>query len=202
MYRSKNGLQQFKDIATSTLSAKGTNSLSKMQLKALSESKALLPHEKKDILLMSLGYKLSIEIEILSLQQNRVTDKKDIEVLLKILPFPYYLDSFSAKRNNKRVQIEWFQVSLNEKVNYFMKNYAENLSVMELGIIYGYPMEGIRAFYGLIDIYDGNNNTPNSASPNRKFSKDFYAREIRYEKKILLQLRKEFPDLMKQIESF
>ena len=165
MFRTSNirGQKRFLTLRKAKVSKNANIKLSKKQLTLIENSTILTLGEKIELLLVSLGNKLTTEIfqtiEYLSNKSNNLEIPKkesldQIEKLLKQLPFIYFKDHLPNKKNRQTGKLEnftWFQASVNEAVVQFMKKYPDDLTEFEEGILYGFPLSAIRAFSGLIE---------------------------------------------------
>lgn len=162
MFRTHNkrGLDRFVNIRNLKKGGEGKLTLTKDQLVLIEKTRYLSAGEKIELLLVSIGHHLTSEIfqkirYDKGVKNNSHPVKDDIEKLKSLfdeLPFPYFIDSkLSIKKNGEKEKFTWFQVSINQKVDHFMKNYKNDMTEFEEGVLYGFPLSAIRAFAGLIN---------------------------------------------------
>ena len=165
MFRTHNlrGRRRFVALRKAKNSKKAYIKLNKKQLNLIENTKVLSLSEKIELLLVSLGNKLTTELyeninysknNSAKLAQPNKNDLKNKKKLLEQLPFIYYQDFLPNKKNKQTGQLEnftWFQVSVNKTVARFLMRYPDDLTEFEEGILYGFPLSAIRAFSGLIE---------------------------------------------------
>jgi hypothetical protein len=168
----------------------GKVQLNPEQLKLIESSQAITLGEKIELLLVSLGNKLTTELYMKisfergkdsQLEEPNPAKVEQISKLLQKLPFEYFQDhQIQKNRQTQHPQnFTWFQVSVNEAVSHFMKDYPDDLTEFEEGILYGFPLSAIRAYTGLIT-EDHTKNTPASYYLAGVCSKDFWQDEQEY----------------------
>jgi len=205
------GRQRFLELRDAKLDKKGFVVLNKNQIKLIENTSLLSLGEKIELLLLSLGNKLTTElftkIRYVNFESKKIEEpsKKDIaqlEEILKQLPFAYYKDSLPNKKNRlvgKHQNFTWFQVSINEATSEFMEKYPNELTEFEEGVLYGFPLSAIRAFSGLIKATSADL-TPASYYLAGVCSKDFLKDEQEYYQKWWNKLRNLSPKIIKQAE--
>lgn len=163
MFKSVGGIERLKGMLQTKLDGQATQPLSPSQLSTIENTELLKVGEKIDLVLISLGYKLTSEIldcieyyydEKEQVEQPTQQTIQALDAFFSQLPFPYFIDSLQkADRNTGKEKLTtWFQVCVNERVAHFMKQYAHTLTEIEDGVLYGYPLSAIRAFAQLIDV--------------------------------------------------
>ena len=212
MFRTSNnrGHQRFDDLRSHKYDKAGKFSLSKKQLQLIEDSEILSLAEKIELLLVALGNKLTAELYMLINYQYSNVEKKELadqskldelEALLKELPFVYYQDTLLKKNRftGKMQEWKWFQVSVNEAVSHFMKDYPDDLTEFEEGVLYGFPLSAIRAFSGLIQM---KHDKPSAASYYLAgvCSADFWQDEQDYYQLWWERLRKLSPKIVQEAE--
>lgn len=186
--------------------------LSHSTLRRIEQTTLLSHSEKIEILLVSLGYKLTTEIgqqityHWSSTRQLEVPilNVRKIETLLRTLPFPFFRTQ-TIKLNRRSQQMKkfiWFHLSVNTQVAYFLKKYGPTLSDVDDGLLYGYPPSAVRAYHGLIDrkIIE-----PKSAYQYflaGVYSKQFYREELEYYKRQWGLLKKISPRIIQEAEDY
>lgn len=177
--------------------------LSHQQIKLIENSQVLSLGEKIELLLLSLGNKLTTEIYFEVKYEWSERDQKDvpsaktlneITSLLEKLPFFYFRDTLLKKNRQTGHQenFTWFQVSINEAVTSFMRNFPDDLTEFEEGVLYGFPLSAIRAYAGLITPkYD--KSTPAVYYLSGVCSEEFWEDEVKYYEKWWAKLRKLSP---------
>ncbi|MFA5967141.1 MAG: hypothetical protein WC805_01305 [Patescibacteria group bacterium] len=113
--------------------------LTTKKIRLIEDSIILTLPEKKELLLMLLGYKFTIELKF--------SEKKEKTELLLKLGLPFHVES---RIHSKKGKIKWLQVSANERIDRFVNKYATSMSSMEAGLLYGYPFSAVLAFMDLI----------------------------------------------------
>lgn len=212
MFRTSNlrGQQRFNDLRHAQLNKRSTLPLTKKQIALIEDSPWLTLGEKIELLLVSLGNKLTTEIFMkvrytydsgLNKDLPNQSDLEAIEALLQQLPFIYFKDNLTRKNKNTGHTEDfcWFQVSVNQAVAHFMKEYPDDLTEFEEGVLYGFPLSAIRAFAGLID---ASHEHPNPATHFLAgwCSKDFWQDEQDYYHLWWERLRKLSPEVVRQAE--
>ena len=194
MFRTSNtrGKQRFNFFQSFAGTKNDKLKLTKNQIKLIEDSNAIILAEKIELLLVSLGNKLTTELYMKVQQGYKWSDKEQKEIpnqkdlkaitqLLDQLPFKYFEDTLpkNNRQNGKLQKFVWYQVSVNEAVSHFMKEYADDLTEFEEGVLYGFPLSAIRAFSGLIK---PNHDKPTAASVNLAgvCSADFWEDEQEY----------------------
>ena len=212
MFRTSNsrGQQRFDDFRLSHYNKTAKLTLSKKQVAEIEKTSALTIGDKVELLLIALGNKLTGEMymkvhyewnETEQLELPNSNELAAIESLLKNLPFIYFQDTLPMKnrQNGKMQRFVWFQVSVNEAVSHFMKNYANDLTEFEEGVLYGFPLSAIRAFSRLIE---ARHDKPNAATYYLSgfCSADFWEDEQEYYKLWWERLRKLSPKIVAEAE--
>lgn len=164
MFRTSNirGENRFKFLNELQTDKKTKVALTPKQIHLIEECNALSLNEKIELLLLSLGNKLTVELYSKieyswnEGQQAELPDKstfKKIQRLLNQLPFEFFMDTLPKKnrQNGHPQKFSWWQVSINPAVSSFMKNFSDDLTEFEEGVLYGYPLSAIRAYAGLIE---------------------------------------------------
>jgi hypothetical protein len=142
------------------------------QISLIETANVLTLAERIELFLVALGNKLTTELYmnvnyVLDHKKNtevpNQTNLESIEELLNQLPFFYYQDHLPKKnpQNGQNQDFTWYQVSVNRAVSEFMKQYPDDLTEFEEGVLYGYPLSAIRAYSGLIT---PKHNKPTAAS--------------------------------------
>lgn len=205
------GLQRFSSLRKIKTSKQGSINLTKFQINLIESSTIISLAEKIELFLLSLGNKLTTELYMRVEYNWSIKDKKEIannkdllnlENLLSQLPFEYFKDSLSKKnrQNGKQQKFIWYQVSINKTVYKFMKNYPDDMTEFEEGILYGFPLSAIRAFAGLIK-ENRPNHTPENYYLAGVCSADFIDDEQEYYQKWWKRLAKLSPKTIKKAES-
>lgn len=211
MFKSKGGIERLQDITSIQGSQNSTVPLKTAQIKIIENSSALSLTEKLDLLAISLGLKLTTEVFKNIKYKYNPKDQKELALnktvvqvknALEKLPFPHFEDTITKKsrQTGHLREYRWLQVCINEKVLYLMKRYAEDLTEMELGLLYGFPHSAILAFSGLI-----NPEKPKPKSSAEHFfmgvpSKDFRLEERNFYSIWWKKLKKLSPRLIKVAE--
>lgn len=161
MLKTKGGMEKLADLLAFQGGSDMIVTLDDSQIKLIEQSQILDTIEKVEILCVSMGCKLTCEVfgkidyrYDVDTQQEVVEQSSidEIEKLLGRLPLKFYIDTVTKlnRKNNLLRTYKWFQVSINDKVDYFMRNYSEILTPIEQGVLYGYPPTAILAYNGLI----------------------------------------------------
>jgi len=163
MFKSWGGIERHKKMLGVNLDGSATIDLASSQLQIIEDTELLRLGEKIELVLVSMGYKLTTEIfDTITYHFNELENREEpnkepldnLDTLFSQMPFPYFIDSLQKpdRKTGVMKQYTWFQVCVNERVKFFMKNFANTLTEMEDGILYGYPISAIRAFARLTDV--------------------------------------------------
>jgi hypothetical protein len=158
-------LDRFLYTRSLTDTGNATLNFTSEQMRLLETTNLFSIGEKIELFLVSTGDKLTTEIDknityissaadsnLLTPNMMNVTQ---IQKFLGNFPFAFHKKSRLQTKNGTKKRLTWFQVSLNNRVDAFMKKYSTSCSEMEDGILYGFPLSAIRAFAGFIDITEG-----------------------------------------------
>lgn len=212
MFRTSNvrGQRRYDQLHLLKQATQGQVQLLPQQVKSIEETDYLTLGEKIELLLVALGNKLTTELYLtIQYELNKTTDQyearpqdlKNIQELLSQLPFIYFQDSLAKKNRHagKPEKFTWFQVSVNEAVNTFMRDFPDDLTEYEEGVLYGFPLSAIRAYSGLI--------TPSYDKPTAASyflggvgSQDFQADELAYYDLWWNRLRRLSPRIIQEAE--
>lgn len=179
MFRTSNirGQQRFDNLRLKNFNRRAKIDLTPNQITLIENAECFTLGEKIELFLVALGNKLTTEVfqtiryhSPENEQRNDNLPTKPLEedistltVILQQLPFIWFQDfKVAEKPDTKHAErFTWFQVSLNEAVNYFMQQYPDDLTEFEEGVLYGYPLSAIRSFSRLIE---SKHDTPNAAT--------------------------------------
>lgn len=163
MFRTSNtrGQTRFDFIEKLRVNKTGRLSLTPNQVSLIENTAILTLAEKIELFLTALGNKLTTELymnvkyEWDPRKSMEIPDKNDLESIKKLLdqlPFTYFKDHLlkTNRQNGNAQNFTWYQVSVNKAVSDFMKQYPDDLTEFEEGVLYGYPLSAIRAYSGLI----------------------------------------------------
>lgn len=211
MFRAAGHLDRFIEIRNLKGRADSIIQLSRPQIQLIEKTPTFSIEDKLELLRISIGQSLTGEIyqnveyifnpkRNLEVPQQQDLDKKQ-EILDK-LPFPYYSDKIikNNRENDRQRETYWFQVSVNEKVSHFMKNYADELTEIEQGVLYGIPLSAIRAFAGLIEDDRPRCQTIAENALGGVPSKHFYPEELEYYEKWWSKLQKLSPFICQEFK--
>jgi hypothetical protein len=178
----------------------------------IEETQLLSLGEKIELLLVSMGNKLTTEIyssikyEFNKQKKREIANKTsltNLSVLFKQLPFEFFVDQKEMinKKTGKQQTWIWFQVSVNEAVQRFLKDFGEDLTEYEEGVLYGFPMSAIRAFGGLIEQDETQQNSPAHYFLAGVGSREFSEKEGQYYLDLWNELKKISPVIIDQAEA-
>lgn len=164
--------------------------LNSKKIRLIENSTFLTTSEKKELLLILLGYKFVGELK-------SINETKKIK-LLKTLELKYFINSYM---HSKKGKLKWLQISVNKKINQFIKKHSNSMSAFEVGLLYGYPSTAILAFQNLI---------PRQTTPSKNKlidywfgmvrSKQYYKDEQKYLENVLNIIKKASPKIYKELE--
>jgi hypothetical protein len=213
MFRTSNirGRSRFDFIEKLKVNKSGKLELDFKQLSLIEDTSILTLIEKIELLLVSLGNKLTTEFSMKigyrydstkGIEVPDQTDLESIEKFLNQLPFVYFQDHLSKKnrQNGRNQDFTWYQVSINEAVSEFMRQYPDDLTEFEEGVLYGFPLSAVRAYSGLIT---PKHDTPTAASYYLAgvCSADFWDDEQAYYQLWWERLRQLSPQLISKAEA-
>jgi hypothetical protein len=213
MFRTSNlrGQTRFDHFRLGNLDKTGKLSLTNDQVQLIETTTAFTLGEKIELLLVALGNKLTAEIfqtvtyawnETSQTEVPNPRDLSAIENVLKQLPFVHFQDHLvKINRQSDRPQdLTWYQVSVNESVSTFMKEFADDMTEFEEGVLYGFPISAIRAFSRLTEAH---HEKPNAATYYLAgwCSADFWEDEQAYYHLWWERLRKLSPTLIAEAEA-
>lgn len=215
MFKGRSTVHRFHELQKISTPATSRLNLSSQDVQLIEKTNVLSLAEKIELLSISLGHKLTGELfSTIVYKENAISGRQEatpesiqpIDTLLQQLSFPYYIDNVlrdTRVEDHKPQQLTWFQVCLNEQVKSFMQNYANELTDIEEGILYGYPISAIRAFALLIEP----NHDIESESIAKQYlgagvpSKDFFEEEEAYYQVHWNQLRELSEKLVTEAET-
>jgi hypothetical protein len=206
------GRQRFLTLNRSKFKRNATLKLTTKQIKLIEETQLLSLGEKIELLLVSMGNKLTTEIyssikyEFNKQKKREIANKTsltNLSVLFKQLPFEFFVDQKEMinKKTGKQQTWIWFQVSVNEAVQRFLKDFGEDLTEYEEGVLYGFPMSAIRAFGGLIEQDETQQNSPAHYFLAGVGSREFSEKEGQYYLDLWNELKKISPVIIDQAEA-
>ncbi|NTV31360.1 hypothetical protein HGA91_05300 [candidate division WWE3 bacterium] len=163
MFKSKGGIDRLLHMNKISLPGNANISLSADELSLIEETTVLSIYEKVHLILIALGYKLTgevfneIDYQFDETTQRLEPNESKIKILNELflqLPFPFFVDELEKndRKTGLKKRLVWLQICVNERVKYYMQHYAESLTEMEDGVLYGYPISAIRAYASLIDV--------------------------------------------------
>jgi len=138
--------------------------LSVHKIKLLEEADFLAPSDKLELLGILLCLWFTAEIK-------QPTTSVLIKKLLADLELPYFINSY---KHSKKGLIKWWQVSANRQINQFVKKHAKDLSPIEAGVLYNYPIPDVMAFMNLIPRRTDHPKTAVGHYFSKVHSKEFY----------------------------
>lgn len=117
-----------------------TPKLTKQKILAIEKCELISIVEKINLIALLLGRKWITDIAI------GLKNKSDIENLLSQLELPYAYNQYSYKTE----KYEWIQVAINQPILDYVIKRRNQLSMIEAGVLYGYPISATLAYSGLL----------------------------------------------------
>jgi hypothetical protein len=115
---------------------------SKKRIRLIEDAEHLLTVEKINLLVLLLGHKQITDIAI-----DR-EDKVKAKQLLTALSLPFSPNHYTDPSGERH---EWLQVAINEPILDYVMNRRNELTVLEAGVLYGYPASACIAYAGLLE---------------------------------------------------
>jgi len=161
--------------------------LTKSRLKLLEETTVLSSGEKVELLLIFLRKKWIAEVDIGLERKEASLD------VLKQLGLPSYIESYSGSYVE-----HWIQVGANQAVLDYVRSRRNELSDLESGILYGFPLTHVLGFVGIV--------SKRIAPPADvalfmlagTYSSDFYEDEVRHFRRTWKEIEKISPKIAKE----
>ncbi|MFI9175961.1 hypothetical protein [Streptomyces lincolnensis] len=116
--------------------------LTKKRVALIENDPHMLTVEKVNLLALLLGYKQITDVAI----DRR--DKAAAEQLLEALGIPYAPNHYTDPEG---VRHSWLQVATNKPTLDYVLNRRNELTVLEAGVLYGYPTSACLAYAGLLE---------------------------------------------------
>lgn len=114
--------------------------LTKREVMLLEESKYLQIVERINLLALLCGYKWVTDVAI------GLNHREEIEAILSNLELPFAYNHYFHEEK----KYEWLQVAVNEPVLSYVTDRRDQLTVLEAGVLYGYPVSACLAYIGLL----------------------------------------------------
>ena len=154
----------FSHDSSNTISSNNLNA----KIKLLEAASALNVSEKLNIIALLLGYKWVTDVAI---------DKKSnwtvVRRILDDLKLPHQQNHYFYKEEKH----EWIQVAASERLLEYILSHRDDLSVIEAGVLYGYPVSHSLGYMELIQKQWKNNKTIAEFYFSGVFSKAYHSRE-------------------------
>ncbi|MFF5498959.1 hypothetical protein [Streptomyces aquilus] len=158
-------------------------------MRALEASTVLSVGEKIELLLLFLHKKWAAEVDV-------GLSRKDASIAeLERLGLPWRIDS----RNGASPE-SWVQVGANQAVLDYLKERRDQLSEMEAGMLYGFPLTHVLGFSGLIHEKVAPPVDTATYMLAGVYSHNFYTQEVAHFRQIWREVEKASPALAKQSE--
>ncbi|WP_216587754.1 hypothetical protein [Streptomyces brasiliscabiei] len=116
--------------------------LTKKRAALIENDPHLLTVEKVNLLALLLGHKQITDVAV----DHR--DKTAAKQLLEALSIPYVPNHYTDPDG---VRHEWLQVAVNKPTLDYVLNRRNELTVLEAGVLYGYPASACLAYAGLLE---------------------------------------------------
>ena len=113
----------------------------KNQIRTLEEASGLSIVEKINLLAILLGHKWITDVAI------DEKDKTGADVLLEQLGLPYQENHYEYEDERHT----WLQVAANKAILQYVLERGEDLSVLEAGVLYGYPVSHSLSYIGVLE---------------------------------------------------
>ncbi|MGV9340594.1 hypothetical protein [Streptomyces sp. NPDC003688] len=114
--------------------------LTNVKVAAIEDSRHLQLAEKVNLVALLLGHKCVTDVAI------DVSDKAEVKKLLSKLGLPFAANYYNAWDGD---QYNWLQVAINQPVLDYVIKRRHQLTVLEAGVLYGYPASACIAYAGL-----------------------------------------------------
>lgn len=155
--------------------------LTKKKLKLLENTTALSIGEKVELLLIFLHRKWIAEVDI------DLTRIDECSLVLGQLGLPWYIEHYDEPR------VEWMQVGANYAVLDYVRERREQLSDLESGILYGFPLSHVLSYTNIISRH---HIRPTGAAQYMLagvYSREFHEEELDYFQKVWQEVKETSP---------
>jgi len=163
--------------------------LIRRKISLIEQAKFLIPGEKLELLELLLRLRFTTEIS--------VEHQLEVELLLTKLGLPWFVNSYC---HSKKGLIKWLQVSANPQIDKFIQKYSRDMSPLEAGVLYNYPIPAILAFANLLE---RNTRTPKNLLGHyygKVHSQDFYQEEYKEYQRRLNLVEKASPQIYRELQ--
>ena len=159
--------------------------LNDSKLRLIEETTVLSIAEKINILALFLGHKWITDIAI------DQPDKIAASAILRQLELPHEENYYKDK---ERIRHSWLQVAANKAILRYILGNRENLSVIEAGVLYGYPVSHSLGYTQMLEKHmKGENKTIAEFYLSGIFSQKYNKRETEYFEKVWRDITKQSP---------
>ncbi len=170
------------------------SSLSDQKKRLLTGAKNVRVSERIGLLLLLMHKKWIADIHI---DGNQISDEQ-IHSLLKDLELAYQPNSYI---NSKGKQINWIQVAGNPELLQYVMQRRDSLTVLEAGVLYGYPMTHVLGFMHLIPrARTMPKNSPALHYLSGVYSRDYKDSEVGYFNQLWEEMRESCLELVIEAE--
>lgn len=163
---------------------KSTLPLDTAKIRLIEETTALTISEKINILALFLGYKWVTEVAI------DQPAKEASGAVLQQLSLPYKENYYKHSGEHHT----WLQVATNKAILHYILENRESLSIIEAGVLYGYPVSHSLGYAGMLEKrMKGKNKTIAEFYLSGVFSQDYNARETEHFETVWNDIIKQSP---------
>jgi hypothetical protein len=172
---------------TSTSERQHLPKLKKSKIKLIEDSTVLAIEEKVEILMLFLHKKWIAEIDI-GLKRSEASI-----ALLEQLELSWYIESYEGAHKE-----QWIQVGANQAVLDYVSTRRAELSDLESGVLYGFPLSHVLGYVGIIQRQLARPTHVSLYMLAGVYSKDFQAEEVRYFEEVWNEVKKISPVIAEQ----
>ncbi|MBU1110641.1 hypothetical protein KKB83_03425 [Patescibacteria group bacterium] len=165
--------------------------LSRRKIGFIEQAEFLAPGEKLELLELLMHLKFTTEISI--------KYQPEAKLLLDKLGLPWFINSY---HHSKKGLIKWLQVSANPQIDKFIQKHSKDMSVIEAGVLYNYPIPAVLAFANLLE---RNTKKPKNLLGwyyGKVHSQDFYQEEYKEYQRRLNVVKKVSPRVYQGLQHF
>lgn len=177
-------------ISNYSISQKKVSRLQLQNFRAITSSSHLLVVEKINLIALLLGHKQVTDVAIDSKRMGNV------EYLLRQLGLPYSRNHYDDPQGVKH---EWVQVAINQPVLQYVIQRRNELTVIEAGVLYGYPTSACLAYAGMLE-KTGFDKTIAEHYLSGVFSKPYATREREHFERMWEDIAKASPEIVVEAE--
>ena len=176
---------------------KNTPALTKEKIRLLEKANCLSGKEKVRLLALLAGKRWLTEVDI---RKDGTDHNRTVTALLDDLGLAWVGQHYIKKDGTK---VEWVEVGANRAVIEYIAVNKKNLSVLEAGILYGYPVTAVLAGSGILSEKRKRvpDKTPAESCLGGIFSENYEKNETRFLEEHWQALRRISPKLISEAEN-